>query len=50
MKGLLVLVKFLAQIYRVGREVGRGFRMGGGRDTHVYLWPIHVDIWQKPSQ
>ena len=26
---------------------GRGFRMGG---THVYLWPIHVDVWQKPSQ
>ena len=18
--------------------------------THVYLWLIHVDIWQKPSQ
>ena len=18
--------------------------------THVYLWPIHVDVWQKPSQ
>ena len=17
---------------------------------HVYLWPIHVDVWQKPSQ
>ena len=22
------------------------FRMRG---THVYLWPIHVDVWQKPS-
>ena len=21
--------------------------MGG---THVYLWLIHVDVWQKPSQ
>ena len=31
-----------------GREgSGGGFRMGG---THVYLWPIHVDVWQKPSQ
>ena len=19
------------------------------RRTHVYLWPIHVDVWQKPS-
>ena len=21
-----------------------------GVGIHVYLWPIHVDIWQKPSQ
>ena len=26
-----------------GREEGRGFRMG----TRVYLWQIHVDIWQN---
>ena len=26
---------------------GRGVQDGG---THVYLWPIHVDVWQKPSQ
>ena len=31
----------------VGTEVGGGFRIGG---THVYQWPIHVDVWQKPSQ
>ena len=24
-------------------EVGGGFRMGG---SHVYLWLIHVDVWQ----
>ena len=18
--------------------------------THVYLWPIHADVWQRPSQ
>ena len=18
--------------------------------THVYLWPIHIDVWQKSSQ
>ena len=35
--GLLVPVKLFALIYWVGREVGRGFRMGEGRDTHVYL-------------
>ena len=27
---------------------GEGFRMEGG--THVYLWLIYVDVWQKPSQ
>ena len=32
---------------RVGREVGGGFRMG---ETHAYLWLIHDDVWQKPSQ
>ena len=26
-----------------GREEGGGFRMG----TRVYLWQIHVDIWQN---
>ena len=34
---------------RVGRkwEGGEGFRMEG---TPVYLWPIHADVWKKPSQ
>ena len=31
----------------VGREAGGGFRMEG---THVYLWPVHIDVWQIPSQ
>ena len=31
-----------------GEEVGgRGFQHGG---THVYLWLISVDVWQKPPQ
>ena len=21
-----------------------------GEGTYVYLWPIHVDVWQKPTQ
>ena len=29
----------------MGRKVGSG--CGG---THVYLWPIHPDVWEKPSQ
>ena len=28
---------------RVGREVGRGLKREG---THVFLWPIHVDVRQ----
>ena len=27
-----------------------GEERGSGQGTHVYLWPIHVDVWQKPSQ
>jgi len=34
---------------RVGREVGGGFRMVGDGGINVYPWPIHVDVWQKPS-
>ena len=30
----------------MGREVGRGFRMG----THVNTWLIHLNVWQKPLQ
>ena len=30
-----------------GREVGGGFKR---EKMHVYLWLIHVDIWQKPTQ
>ena len=30
-----------------GEGDGRWVQDGG---THVYLWPIHVDVWQKPSQ
>ena len=29
----------------MGREVGGEFKREG---TYVYLWPIHVDVWQKP--
>ena len=28
-------------------EVGRRFKRKG---TYVYLWVIHVDVWQKPTQ
>ena len=31
----------------MGWEVGQRFGSGG---TYVYLWLIHVDIWQKPTQ
>ena len=32
---------------RMGREVEGLFRMEG---TRIYVWPIHTDVWQKPSQ
>ena len=31
----------------MGKEVGGIFKREG---THVYLWPIHVEVWQEPSQ
>ena len=30
-----------------GREMGGRFKMEG---TYVYLWLIHVDVWQKSTQ
>ena len=30
-----------------GEGGGRG---GLGWGTHVYPWPIHVNVWQKPLQ
>ena len=30
-----------------GEGDGRGVQDIG---THEYPWPIHVDVWQKPSQ
>ena len=31
----------------MGWEVGGGYKREG---TYVYLWLIHVDAWQKPTQ
>ena len=31
----------------MGWEVGGRFKWEG---TYVYLWLIHVDVWQKPTQ
>ena len=31
----------------MGRKVGGRFKREG---TYVYLWLIHVDVWQKPTQ
>ena len=32
---------------RMGRDLGGRFKNEG---TYVYLWLIHVDVWQKPIQ
>ena len=31
----------------MGRKAGGMFKREG---TNVYLWLIHVDVWQKPTQ
>ena len=31
----------------LGQPRGTGWEGGGKQGTHVYLWPIHVDVWQK---
>ena len=28
-------------------EMGERFK---GEETYVYLWLIHVDVWQKPTK
>ena len=30
-----------------GDGYGRGFQVGG---SHMHLWMIHIDVWQKPPQ
>ena len=37
---------------RMGWGDGRGVqdRGEGDGDTHVYLWPVHVDVWQKAAK
>ena len=42
--GCLGLVHWDDQRDGTGREVGGGFGMG---NTCVYLWQIHVDVWQN---
>ena len=31
----------------MGWEVGERFKR---EETYVYLWLVHVDVWQKPTQ
>ena len=31
----------------MGREVGRRFKR---EVTYAYLWLIHVDVWEKPTE
>jgi len=31
------------------REAGRGGKFNR-EGTYVYLWPIHVDVWRKPTK
>ena len=31
-------------------RVGKEMEGGSGKETHVHLWLIHVDVWQKLPQ
>jgi len=42
-----VILVFIYANYSLGRERGGKFKREG---TYVYLWLIHVDGWQKPTQ
>ena len=33
--------------FGMGREVGQRIKREG---TYMYLWLIHIDVWQKPTQ
>ena len=36
-----------AQRGGTGQEMGGRFKR---EETYIYLWLIHVDIWQKPTK
>ena len=36
-----------SEVGGMGSKVGGRFKREG---TYVYLWLIHVDVWQKPTQ
>ena len=42
-----VILAFIYANYSLGREMGGKFKREG---IYVYLWLIHVDVWQKPTQ
>ena len=43
------LKRFSSSSIRAGAGISKG-RGVQHRGTHVHLWLIHVDVWQKPSQ
>ena len=43
----LVIREIEIKTVMMGREMGGRFKREG---TYVYLWLIHVDIWQKPTE
>ena len=41
------LFLFMAEKYSIATIMGRRFKREG---TYVYLWLIHVVVWEKPTQ
>ena len=47
MQGVLIRGSVTTYRGRMGWEVGGRFKREG---TYIYLWLIHVEVWQKPTQ
>jgi len=46
----LFIISALLLIAENQKQLNVQKQMVGGGGTHVHLWLIHVDVWQKTSQ
>ncbi|CAM9328818.1 unnamed protein product, partial [Rangifer tarandus platyrhynchus] len=50
LEGLMLKLKLQSFGHLIGMGWGGGWEGGSGWGTHVHLWLIHVNVWQKPPQ
>ena len=46
-------MRYYLTLFRMAVIGGMGWEVGGrvkSEGTYVYLWLIHTDVWQKPTQ